>query len=110
MKNIRHVQRTKYQTATGVVISEENVYYPKSKADKLSVMGSDYKCGSTYKKTSSDGTRVLIGHGVKEHTSEIFIPQKGYKLKERTFVPNKNYNPKNYVVTKRKISHLKRSK
>lgn len=86
MKKVRHVLRTKYSTPYGVIVSEKNVYYPKSKTDKIKTMGKDYNFGDTYKKTYNDGTRVLLGYGVKEHTGEIFIPSKNYKVQNKKYI------------------------
>lgn len=100
MSNIRHVLRRKFETPQGIMYREYNVYAPKSKADKLKVFDDDYSLGDTYKKTSSDGTRVLYGYGSKDQTGEMFIPPKGYKITPSRFVPNGSYKKKNIIAFK----------
>ena len=64
------------------------------------VFDADYALGDTYKKTSSDGSRVLYGYGSKDQTGELFIPPKGYKITPSRFVPNGSYKQKNIIAFK----------
>lgn len=84
--NTRHIQRTARKTKSGVVYEETNVYLPKSKEEKLKIMGEDYRFNKDYKKTYKKGS-VAFAQDDGKTTGQIFEAGYGQRARGRWFVP-----------------------
>lgn len=84
--NTRHIHRTARKTKTGIVYEETNVYLPKSKEEKLKIMGKDYRFYKDYKRTYRDGS-VAFAQDDGKTTGQIFEAGYGQRARGRWFVP-----------------------